>query len=90
MKTNISSITIALCFLSLNSFSQTVNDKINKQAKDPATKENAAKADVYIQKNIIADTATLNKNTGLKDEPKKVLIKKKKKKKKLRRHRHRG
>ncbi len=83
MKTNIFLISVAFCLLSLNGYSQTIKDKINKQAEDPATKENAAKADVYVQKNIIYDTATINKKEAvvLKQQPHKVLIHKKRKKK---------
>ena len=40
----------ALILLSVTSFSQTVKENIDKQMKDPKTAENAAKADVYIQK----------------------------------------
>jgi hypothetical protein len=90
MKANISTITCMLCLFSFNSFSQTVKDKINKQSKDPVTKENAAKADVYIQKNIISDPGSSNnknENPVLRNQSHKVLIYKKKKKR-LRWHRH--
>lgn len=38
-------------------FAQTIEDKIGQNAKDPRTKENAAKADVYImERQIKSDT----------------------------------
>jgi hypothetical protein len=37
---------------------QTIGEKIDKHAKDPKTKENAAKADVYIvEQKVIADSS---------------------------------
>ncbi len=82
MKTKFFTIAFSLSLLSLNSISQTVRDKINKQAKDPATRENAAKADVYVQKNIIYDTLPVNKKGTVivKDQHKVVIHKKKKRK----------
>lgn len=82
MKTKFFTIAFSVCLLSLNSISQTVRDKIEKQAKDPITKENAAKADVYVQKKIIFDTVTLKKKgTVIVKDQHKVLIYKKKKRK---------
>ncbi len=48
----------AFAMLSFTSFSQTVKEKIDNQMKDPKTAENAAKADVYIQKKN-ADSITM-------------------------------
>ena len=42
---------LTLAFFFTGSFAQTVNENINKRAKDPQTAENAAKADVYIIRN---------------------------------------
>ena len=50
----------ALILLSVTSFSQTVKENIDKQMKDPKTAENAAKADVYIQKKN-ADSISMQK-----------------------------
>jgi hypothetical protein len=47
-------------FLSMASLAQTVQQNIDKAAKDPSTKENAAKADVRLHdKKTIADSASL-------------------------------
>lgn len=46
--------------LSMASFAQTINKNIDKAAKDPATKENAAKADVRLHdKKIITDSSSV-------------------------------
>ncbi len=50
MKNKAITLLSALSLLSVTSFSQTVKENIDKQMKDPKTAENAAKADVYIQK----------------------------------------
>jgi uncharacterized lipoprotein YajG len=41
-------ILMGIFFFSGYSNAQTIREKINQHAKDPKTKENAAKADVYI------------------------------------------
>jgi hypothetical protein len=73
---------ITLASVSIASFAQDVKAKIDVQAKDPATKERAAKADVFIQnKHIIADTVgndggnTLHKKTPATIGKKKTLKK---------------
>ena len=50
MKNKAITLLSALTLLSVTSFSQTVKENIDRQMKDPKTAENAAKADVYIQK----------------------------------------
>ncbi len=51
-----------LSFIAMTSFGQTVQEKIDKAAKDPKTEENAAKADVYLHRhNIGADTLKTTK-----------------------------
>ena len=50
MKNKAISLVSVFILLSFASFSQTVKENIDKQMKDPKTAENAAKADVYIQK----------------------------------------
>ncbi len=50
MKNKAITLLSAFTLLSFTSFSQTVKENIDKQMKDPKTAENAAKADVYIQK----------------------------------------
>ncbi len=65
----------AFAMLSVTSFSQTVKENIDKQMKDPMTAENAAKADVYIQKRN-ADSISMTQV----NQP--ALSKKKNKKKK--------
>jgi FlaG/FlaF family flagellin (archaellin) len=51
-------ILAAIIFSTTSAQAQTIREKINQQAKDPKTKENAAKADVYIvKKNTIMDSA---------------------------------
>jgi len=73
-KTVILIFTITL--LSTQLFSQSINEKINKQIRDPHTAENSAKADVYIQKKMIEDSLLINKN-------RQAISKKKNKKKKF-------
>lgn len=52
----------AAVLITTASFSQEVHKKIEGQAKDPKTKENAAKADVLIiDKKKISDTAMVKK-----------------------------
>ncbi len=51
-----------ITLLTTNLFSQTVKENIDKQIKDPKTAENAAKADVYVQKKIISDSVTIQRN----------------------------
>ena len=51
--------TLLLCFVSLFSmslFSQTTNKKIDAQINDPKRAENAAKADVYVNKKMTRDS----------------------------------
>lgn len=46
--------------MAMVSFSQTTKQVIDKAAKDPQAKENAAKADVFLhKKKIIADSSSL-------------------------------
>lgn len=59
--------------LYMTSFSQTTKENINKAAKDPATKENAAKADVRLHNKQIIMDSTVQK-------PQAVYISGKKKK----------
>lgn len=69
-------ILLSFSFLSLYSFSQTVSENIEKAAKDPKTKENAAKADVYVaDKKIISNDSRHPKDQVL------VITSKKKKEK---------
>jgi hypothetical protein len=69
-------LTTFLTALSMTSFSQTIKDNIDKAAKNPSTKENAAKADVHLHnKTTIIDSSFL-KNFSQTS----VLDKKKKKK----------
>ncbi len=49
-------LTLSLSFISIASFSQNMNEGIEKAAKDPKMKEAAAKADVFlIDKTINSD-----------------------------------
>ncbi|MBA2562681.1 MAG: hypothetical protein H0V14_07145 [Chitinophagaceae bacterium] len=75
MKNKAITLLSALTLLSVTSFSQTVKENIDKQMKDPKTAENAAKADVYIQKKN-ADSILMQKT----NQP--VLSEKKNKKRK--------
>ncbi len=62
------------------SFSQTVSENIEKAAKDPKAKENAAKADVYVaDKKIVS-----NDNQSQKDQALAISKKKKEKARKRR------
>ena len=73
---------ITLASISVASFAQDVKDKIDVQAKDPATKERAAKADVFIQnRHIIADTVGYNRGNTLNQKTPATTTKKKKSKK---------
>lgn len=45
-----------IIMISSIAFAQDVRKKIDAQAKDPKTKENAAKADVFVQKKTIMDS----------------------------------
>jgi len=47
----------SVCIMSA-SFAQTIKENLEKRAKDPATAENAAKADVYILRNKISNDST--------------------------------
>ncbi len=68
-------ILLSFSFVSLYSFSQTVSETIEKAAKDPKAKENAAKADVYVaDKTIISSDRQAPKDQAL------VTSKKKKEK----------
>ena len=51
MRQKIAFLLLISAFVNTNSFAQTVNENIDKRAKDPKTAENAAKADVYILRN---------------------------------------
>ena len=73
MKNKAITLLSAFTLLSVTSFSQTVKENIDRQMKDPKTAENAAKADVYIQKKN--DSISVQTN-----QP--VLLGKKNKKKK--------
>lgn len=55
--------------ISINASSQTIKDNIDKQAKDKANEDRAAKADVLIHKKIIYDS------TQIKITPVKVVSK---------------
>ncbi len=51
--------------ISLSSFAQQSRDKIENQARDPKTRENAAKADRYIMdKKTISDSTEQAKNSA--------------------------
>ena len=52
----------AVCMAS-GAFAQTIKDNIQKRAKDPATTENAAKADVYIQGHKITNDSSAAQKT---------------------------
>ena len=53
---------MASAMISVTSFAQTNKDKIESQARNPSTSENAAKADDYIiNKKIIADSSQTKK-----------------------------
>ena len=56
MKKKVATLIFAITFLSASAFSQIVNEKIDKQIKDPKTPENSGKADVYIQKKRLTDS----------------------------------
>ena len=74
MKNRAITLLSALTLLSVTSFSQTVKENIDKQMKDPKTAENAAKADVYIQKknaNSISMQKTNQPVSGKKNKRKK-------------------
>lgn len=57
MRIKIISILIAIMYFSSSAQAQTIREKIIQQSKDPKTKENAAKADVYIvNKKAVTDS----------------------------------
>ena len=56
MKKKTFTFLIVAFMVSLGATSQTVRDNIDKAIRDKNAKENSAKADVIIQKKIIADT----------------------------------
>ncbi len=61
------------------SFAQTINENIDKAAKNPSTKENAAKADVRLHdKKIITDSVSikLQKTSAIDKKKKKRSCKK--------------
>ena len=68
-------------FITASSFAQTVEQKIEAQAKDPKRMENAAKADVYSSRNksIIADTTATYATTSKQVKSKSAAAKTKKK-----------
>ncbi|MDQ6757582.1 MAG: hypothetical protein M3004_11670 [Bacteroidota bacterium] len=49
-----------ITLISCSSFAQTIKDNIDKAAKDKNTMDRAAKADVLIQKKIIADSVAID------------------------------
>jgi len=49
-------------FMSLQGNSQTIKENIDRQHKNPKRIENAARADVFIQKNKIASDSTVAKD----------------------------
>ena len=51
-------------FTTLNSFSQTIKDKINTQAQDKNLKTNAAKADVFIHEKSIFNSSSTTIDTA--------------------------
>ena len=53
-------ILLAVLFFTNYSHAQTVREKIEIRAKDPKTKENAAKADVYIVEKKVIYSCTYN------------------------------
>ena len=71
----------AICLLSFSSFSQSIQQNIEKQARDPKTAENAAKADVYIQDKKIIKDDIVNDQSAV------TTIDKKKKKKNCKKNR---
>jgi hypothetical protein len=73
---------IALASVSIVSLAQDVKAKIDRHAKDPATKERAAKADVFIQnKHVVADTVSYNGGNAVNKKAPVITTKKKKSKK---------
>ena len=56
------------------SFAQTINENIDKAAKNPSTKENAAKADVRLH-----DKKTITDSSSIKLQKTSAIDKKKKK-----------
>ena len=68
-----------MALISSASIAQDVKKKIDEQAKDPRTKENAAKADVFIQnKHIIADSSVQYKPASTVTKKSATTTKKKK------------
>lgn len=58
-------------FVAMASFSQTTKQVIDKAAKNPQTKENAAKADVRLHnKKVIADSSSLQQTPANKKKKK--------------------
>lgn len=68
---------LAVCMAS-GAFAQTVKDNIEKRAKDPATAENAAKADRYIQPHRISNDSTITQPANNPKKQKKNCGKKEK------------
>jgi hypothetical protein len=71
---------IVFAIASITTFSQTVQEKLDKQHNDPKTRENAARADVYVSKNkSIFDSTTIkaNENTKVVKAAKKKKCRKK-------------
>ena len=60
MQKKMVTLIFAIILLSTNLFSQTTNEKINKQIRDPKNAENSAKADVYVQKKMLYDSTSVN------------------------------
>lgn len=70
---------LSIVLLSTASFAQDVKKKIDAQAKDPKTKENAAKADVFVQKKTIMDSSVDYKTSNTKAVKTSAVTKSKKK-----------
>ena len=70
---NICTIAFASLFITVKTFAQTVKEKIEQSIKDPKAKENAAKADVYIQdKTKLTDSATIRKEEAVTNQKKRA------------------
>ena len=73
---------VPLAAVSVDAFAQDVKAKIDVQAKNAATKERAAKADLFIQnQHIISDTVRYDGGDTLKKKTHAAITKKKKSKK---------
>ena len=78
MKKSFALIT-GLIFIATASFSQTIKENIQKQAKDPKTAENAAKADVIIiNKKTVTDSTAVKQQAATSNQTKSTAKRKKK------------